>query len=280
MRKTTITLLLILMTVTVAAAQEIRPTNVLFVNEDVTSFIVSGETIKMMDLSRPADEIVGNQPGDNIVRIKPVKPQDEGTDMGIVTVVGERSISQFQLIYTNDVQRASSEYHVMSRDQVSYVNPEVDMDFKTMYDYAWAIWSSGKRFYDVSNKENRLEIRLNNIYTVGRYFFLDVSMYNRTKIQFDIDEIHIKLCDKKQMKRTSYQELEIKPVMTLLPETSFKKGYRNIFVIEKVTFPDEKVLSFCVNEKPVSGRSITLNIDYGDVLSADSFDRSLMQMLP
>ena len=116
---------------------------------------------------------------------------------------------------------------------------------------------------------------MNNLYTVGNYFFFDVTVENRSKIQFDIEEIRIKLCDKKQSKSISSQEIELKPVLEMKPIRRFKKTYRNIFVLEKLTFPDEKVLSFTMSEKPISGRTVTLRIDYADVLNADGFDNSL-----
>ena len=52
----------------------------------------------------------------------------------------------------------------------------------------------------------------------------------------------------------------------------FKKRYRNVIVIKKLTFPDAKVLRIEVSENQISGRVITLDINYDDVLNADCFD--------
>jgi hypothetical protein len=43
-----------------------------------------------------------------------------------------------------------------------------------------------------------------------------------------------------------------------------------------MTFPNDKVLTIEMSEKQISGRSISLNIDYEDVLNADSFNSSLL----
>ena len=56
----------------------------------------------------------------------------------------------------------------------------------------------------------------------------------------------------------------------------FLHGYRNIVVIRKMTFPNDKVLTIELSEKQISGRNISLNIDYEDVLSADSFNEVLL----
>ena len=65
--------------------------------------------------------------------------------------------------------------------------------------------------------------------------------------------------------------------MQLEESKSFKYGYRNIIVVKKMTFPNDKILTIEMSEKQISGRTISLNIDYEDVLSADSFNRVLLE---
>lgn len=120
-------------------------------------------------------------------------------------------------------------------------------------------------------------MRLNNIYVVGEYIFVDFSVENLTNLQFDIDELRFKLQDKKQQKATNVQTLELKPALLLDRSLSFKKGYRNVAVMKKMTFPNDKVLSIELSEKQISGRTISLQLDYEDVLSADSFSSLLLR---
>ena len=54
-------------------------------------------------------------------------------------------------------------------------------------------------------------------------------------------------------------------------------GYRNVIVVKKMTFPNDKVLTIELSEKQISGRTISLSIDYEDVLSADSFNHILLE---
>lgn len=257
-------------------AQQIFPSGNIFLNEEITTFIVSGENIEMVDISVMDTMVVGNQPGDNIVRLKAVKAFKNCERLGVVTIIGERSIAQYNLFYVASKDAATTEYRIRDKEMVGYLNPAVDMDAMTMYKYCWRIWGSERKFYDVTNSNNKMVIRLNNLYTAGGYFFLDISVENRSNIRFDIEEIRIKLCDKKQAKATSTQEIELKPVMDLMKKTkSFQKNYRSVFVLKRLTFPDEKVLQFTMSEKSISGRVISLKIDYADVLNADAFDNSL-----
>ena len=119
-------------------------------------------------------------------------------------------------------------------------------------------------------------MRLNNVYSVGEYFFIDFSVENRTNLRFDIDELRFKLSDKKQQKATNVQDLMLEPVLLLEKSTSFQHGYRNVVVLKKMTFPNDKVLSIELSEHQISGRTISMTVDYEDVLSADAFDSSLL----
>lgn len=65
--------------------------------------------------------------------------------------------------------------------------------------------------------------------------------------------------------------------MTLEQAKSFKHGFRNVIVLKKMTFPNDKVLTIEMSEKQISGRNILLSIDYEDVLSADSFNAVLLE---
>lgn len=243
----------------------------IYINSEVTTFISTGDVIKLMDLSLPGNVVVGNQPGENIARIKPVQKGMHGEDMGVLSIVSERALFQFNLRYVDDPLMATVRYQCGPEDGVSYLNPAVDMPQREMYEYGWRIMNSRNRFYNVSNTANRLKFRLNNIYTEGNYFFIDVTLLNKSNIKFDIEEIRVKLCDKRKVKNTNNQEIEIIPTMMINTDKSFKREYRNVIVLPKMTFPDEKVLTVTIAEKQISGRTISLNIDYSDVLHADSF---------
>lgn len=249
---------------------------VLTVNEQVTTVVTAGEPIRFVDIS--TELVAGDQPINNTIRLKPKKGAADGDILGIVTIVTERYRAQYGLVYTSRMQEAVSDKVIQLEEQVGYRNPAVSMSTEDMYAYAHKIWNSPARYRDVSAKGNRMTIRLNNVYTVGEYFFLDFSIDNRSNIRFDIDEIRLKLMDKKISKATNAQVVELRPALMLDRTTSFKKGYRNVLAVKKLTFPNDKVLTIEVNEKQISGRAVKLNIDYEDVLSADSFNELLLDI--
>lgn len=161
-----------------------------------------------------------------------------------------------------------------------YENPAVAMPQKEMAAYAWAIYSMRPKFRDIYSKAYGIKAVVNNIYSIGDYFFIDYSLYNRTKVKYDISEVRVKLTDKKELKTTNAQTIELAPVFALNSSKSFLKAYRNVLVLDKLTFPDEKVLKIEVSENQISGRVVTLDIDYKDILHADGFDEGLTRYLP
>lgn len=248
----------------------------LTVNEQITTVITASEPIRFVDIS--TDMVVGDQPINNTIRLKPKEgAHADGEVLAIVTIVTERYRTQYALLYTTRLQEAVIDKQILPEEKIAYNNPSVSLSTEDMTRYARSIWNSSARIRNVSTKQHRMTMRLNNIYSVGEYFFIDFSIDNRTNIRFDIDELRIKLADKKQSKATNSQIIELAPSLVLDQSKTFKHGYRNVIVLKKMTFPNDKVLSIEISEKQISGRTITLNIDYEDVLYADSFNAILLR---
>lgn len=248
----------------------------LTVNEQVTTVITATEPIRFVDIS--TDRITGDQPINNTIRLKPKEAgHGDGEVLAIVTIVTERYRTQYALIYTTRMQEAVTDKEIQQMEMTAYHNPAVSLSTEDMYRFARQVWLSAARYRNVSRRQHRMTMRLNNIYAVGDYFFIDFSIENRTNIRFDIDEVRVKLADKKVSKATNSQVIELKPEMELEQRRSFLHGYRNVLVVKKMTFPNDKVLTIEVSERQISGRTIALNIDYEDVLCADSFNDVLLR---
>ncbi len=248
----------------------------LTVNEQVTTVITATEPIRFVDIS--TDRIAGDQPINNTIRLKPKDAgHGDGEVLAIVTIVTERYRTQYALIYTTRMQEAVTDKEIQPAEMTAYHNPAVSLSTEDMYRFARQVWLAPARYRNVSRRQHRMTMRLNNIYAVGDYFFIDFSIENRTDIRFDIDEIRVKLADKKVSKATNAQVVELKPEMELERRRSFLHGYRNVLVVKKMTFPNDKVLTIEVSERQISGRTIALNIDYEDVLCADSFNDVLLR---
>ena len=271
--------LLCFVTINLLRAQEtIREMELLTVNDQITTVITATEPVRFVDIS--TDRVAGDQPLSNTVRLKPkegAEVNEDGDILAVVTVITERYRVQYALIYTTRPQEAVTDKAVLLSETVPYNNPAVSLSTEDMTRMARRIWNAKAKYRNVGTKKHHLELRLNNIYTAGEYFFIDFSVENRTNIRFDIDEIRFKVEDKRKSRATNDQSIELSPALLLEKGTTFNRGYRNVAVLKKLTFPNNKVLTIEMSEKQVSGRTITLEIDYEDVLHADSFDHGLLE---
>lgn len=267
-------------TLSVMTASAQRTTDemqLLTVNENVTTVITASEPVRFVDIS--TDKVVGDQPINNTIRLKPkegMETNKDGDILAVVTIVTERYRSQYALIYTSRLEEAVTDKSIALDERIPYNNPAVSMSTADMVKYAREIWTSPARYRNVSTRMHRMTMRLNNIYSVGEYFFLDFSVDNRTNIKFDIDQLRVKLQDKKTSKATTVQTIELTPELILDPVKSFRYGYRNVIVIKKMTFPNDKILTIELSEKQISGRTIFLSVEYEDVLNADSFHKTIL----
>lgn len=265
-----------LLTAQQAAAQTtFQEMEQLTVNDRVTTVITASELIRFTDISTA--DVAGDRPIENVIRLRPVSGEHEdGELLAIVTIVTERYRTQYALVYTTRMEEAVTDKEIAVAERTPFNNPAVGMSTADMTRFARQIWCSPAQFRNVATKSHRMVMRLNNIYSAGGLFFIDFSVENRTNIRFDIDQLRVKLSDKKVTRATNAQEVELQPRLILEHATTFRKGYRNVIVLDKLTFPNDKVLTIELSEKQISGRTIRLDIDYEDVLSADTFSNMLL----
>ena len=244
-------------------AQSDNP-NTVYVNELVTTHIICSEPIQYIDLS--TDKVVGDLPMKNVLRVKP--KENELGNLGVLTIIAQQYMVQYEIVYTRSTD-ASRKIVIGQEDAQSLLLHEVEFTYEDMKAHCAKILQSKSRRPKSRIKELGIEARLNQIYTVGDYYLVDLSILNRTKIRYDIDQIRFKIADKKITKATNFQEVEIKPEYQFYRVDSFEKKYRNVFVFKKFTYPNKKVFSIELAEKQISGRNIKLEIDYKKVLNAD-----------
>jgi conjugative transposon TraN protein len=234
-----------------------------FVHPDISTHFVSHEEIKYVDISTQG--VVGDIPLPNILRIKPAS---DTVNLGVITIIGERYLKQYELIWGTKTI-ADKEIVINPVQATSYLLKGITITKSEMRDLSRGILKNKPSYHAVKSKGNGIEISLNNIYTLDDFFFIDFTVKNKTNIKYDIDKIGFTVVDKKQTKSTNFQEIEIPVEFILNDISSFQKDYRNVFVFRKFTFPDDKVFNIEFAESQISGRVINLQIDYSDILKAD-----------
>jgi conjugative transposon TraN protein len=245
---------------------------VIYLPDSLSVHFISPEPIQYVDIS--SSNIVGDLPVKNVLRIKyrtdsakRVFPHD-----AVVTIIGEKFMAQYHVIYSPEPQGGAiqTDVEINPADTRPLDFPGISLSQPELKQYAFGLLDKRPEKHLAHSKAYGIRANLNHAYTLGDYIFLDLGFENSTNLSYIIDAVRFKINDKKVTKASTVQSLEIKPDFTLLTVPTFKKHYRNIFVFKKFTFPGNKVLQIEMSEQQLSGRVITLDITYKDVLEADT----------
>ena len=123
------------------AGNNIEELKVLYINKDVSTHFLAMEDIKYVDIS--IDKIVGDIPTGNTLRVKPI---EEGAS-GVITIVTERFLVQYMLVYTSDISKVYTRFNIPYSDLRSYMNPETNLTKSQMYDYAHRMFISDNKIF-------------------------------------------------------------------------------------------------------------------------------------
>ena len=270
----------------------------LYITTDVNLHFRTPEPVQFVDLS--TDRMIGDLPAENVVRIKILKSEEErnltsdtlkksgpvkskfsnplfyytdNQELGIVTIVGQSFMAQYKLIYKapqysqvvqTNIEIAPSDMQPLEYPQYQFSNVELKR-------FALEVLKAKQKKPIRKEKDMSLTAKLNSIYTLDNYVFLDLDFKNSSNLTYDIDELKFSIDDKKIYKSSNNQSIEIQPIFQLYNNKQFKRSYRNVYVFKKFTYPNNKVLNIRLVEQLISGRTINLPVKYSDILQADTF---------
>ncbi|PWS32672.1 DUF4138 domain-containing protein [Pedobacter paludis] len=263
----------------IATAQELKKNfddrlPLVGISRNATLHFISPENISYVDISTPA--LKGDLPLSNILRLKISSDSSSklvnNADVGIVTVVGETFIAQYRIYFLPPWESAVHPVLVdISPTDCRPISAGVDIPIADLKKHAFSLLREHSSNFLREEEKYGVSMSLKQIYTLGDYIFFDLKLQNNTNLPFDIDALSFSIDDRKITKATNVQSVSLNPVWQLYAKDSFKKSYRNIYVLKKMTYPENKLLNISLKEKQISGRNLVLQIPYKDVLRADTF---------
>jgi conjugative transposon TraN protein len=240
---------------------------VVYLPENVSVQFISPEPIQYVDIS--AKSVIGDLPLKNVLRIR-LKDSVKTAD-AILTITGEKFIAQYHVIRADSITARDSrtEIAIEPADTKPLDISGIGFSQNQIKQLALNLFCKRPGKAIEKTKAFDLKAELYDVYTAGDYIFIDLGYRNKTNLAYNIEDFRFHIDDKKITKATNVQSVELHPEFVLFNNPLFQKTYRNIIVLRKLTFPGNKVLHIELSEKQFSGRVITLNISYQDVLNAD-----------
>lgn len=241
---------------------------IVYLPENVSVQFISPEPIQYVDIS--AKSVIGDLPLKNVLRIR-LKDSVNSAD-AVITIAGEKFITQYHVIRADSItaRDARTEIAIDPGNTHPLDISGIGLSQNQLKQMALNLFCKRPGRAIEKTKAFNLKAELYHIYTAGDYVFIDLGYRNKTNLAYNIEDFRFHIDDKKITKATNVQSVEVKPEFILFNNPLFQKTYRNIIVLKKITFPGNKVLHIELSEKQISGRVITLNITYQDVLDADT----------
>lgn len=250
---------------------------VLKMREGTTVHILSPEPIEFIDLS--SEHLYSDLPKSQIARIALKKDTAASDflevpprDLGIITVGTGSFIAQYRAVESfNPHEEMPSSLTIEPFHTLPIEKGPGELSLSKLQELSLRMASLSPERPLQKEKSGQLSAALNNLYVLGDYLFLDISLLNHSAHYFSLDKVLFSLEDKKVRRLTNAQSVSLLPVFSLQQAGSFKKSFRNIYVLKKLSFSATKHLTIRFLEKQLSGRSLELSLSYRDLLSADTF---------
>ena len=267
---------------TIVPEQTIEPYHV-EVTFTKTVHILFPAAVKYVDLGS-TDLVAGKADGaENVLRVKSAVRGFPGeTNFSVITSDGV--FFAFNVVYADAPARLSIQmedwlhkdpYGDFAKDQMYVRLKELgDENPLTVNRIMYTIFKKDVRLMkNVGSKRFGMQLLLKGIYIHDDLFYFHTVLKNSSNVNFDIDRVRFRVADRKVAKRTALQETFVDPVRMYNEISAVKAGetLRNIYVFQKFTIPEDKVLIMDVFEKN-GGRHQSFMIQNSDLVDAHSVD--------
>lgn len=225
-----------------------------------TTSIVFPYPIKSIDKGS-ADVLVQKAKGvENILLVKAARQYFFQTNLTVVT--SDAKLYVFVLNYDEDcpdLNIKAENAAAASKDVLFTLENENQKKIEQSASLALS-----KKIKTSGFKKSKFQIKLevSGIFINEDVLYLRVVFENKSKINYDIDQLRFFIRDQRKSKRTASQEIEIQPLYSTSSSTviPYKSEIIKVFALEKFTIPENKYLTLQLIEKN-GGRHLEANVN-------------------
>ncbi|SER31075.1 DUF4138 domain-containing protein [Pedobacter rhizosphaerae] len=234
----------------------------------------SPEPIRYVDLSSP--DLKGDLPLDQLLRVK-LKLDSGKTKYDespyLITIAGESFLAQYRIIALDhhSMQPLTTEIEIQPKDMLPLSPASPELTTPQIKACALELLSQHKSRKLFSARGQDISLHINRIASAGDLIFIDITASNASHMAYEIDNLEFSLQDRRIVKATNQQSIELKPRWQLYPSKRFTQHYRNIYVLNKLSLSGEKCLKITLTEVQPSVRKVSIFLKSRDLLNADTF---------
>ncbi|EHQ44312.1 conjugative transposon protein TraN [Myroides odoratus] len=219
-----------------------------------TTHILFPSSIEYVDLG--SSDIIARkvETTSNVLRLKTIKEDITPTNFTVITNDGkyynfnttykEQPIQLSYDLTKFENQNSKKQSEVLFKDLGNTSPSLADLLMK-------AIIKKNKKELNIKSKNYGVEARLKSIYIQDGKLYFHLSINNKSNLPYEVDYVSFKIKDRRTTKRTTVQEVSLKPIRSLSDAQIINSQSKqdNVFMLDQFTLSDKQVLLIEINEK-------------------------------
>lgn len=251
--------------ITASNAQQQVQNKTLTISYNKTTSLIFPFSITSVD--RGSDDVIAQKARgvENVLQIKASHKDFAETNLTVITADG--ILHQFAVTYSETPEAQA--ITVAANETPSIILVADVINEKVVQSNARTALDQKMKGNVRQEKKYQMAFALQDIFIHDDILYCRIHIRNKSAINYDVKSLKLFIRDKKKVKRTSSQEIEITPVF--IGNWAAKiNGYASstmVYAVKKFTIPDGKVLHINLFEDN-GGRNLGLKVDNKDILKA------------
>ncbi|GAQ16034.1 conjugative transposon protein TraN [Myroides odoratimimus] len=244
--------------------------------QNKTTHILFPSSIEYVDLG--SSEIIASkvEATSNVLRLKTTKEDITPTNFTVITNDGK--YYNFNTTYKEEPLQLSYDLtkfeKQINKQQSEVLFKDLGITSPSLADlFMKAIINKNKKELNIKSKSYEVEARLKSIYIQDGKLYFHVFINNKSNLPYEVDYVSFKIKDKRTSKRTTIQEVSLKPIRSLTNSQTINSHSKqdNVFMLDQFTMSDKQMLLIEVNEKN-GVRSQVLKVRSSEILRLKKVD--------
>ncbi|MDM1353262.1 MULTISPECIES: conjugative transposon protein TraN [Myroides] len=222
--------------------------------QNKTTHILFPSSIEYVDLG--SNEIIANkvEATSNVLRLKTIKEDIIPTNFTVITNDGKyysfnASYNEEPMLLSYDLTKFEKQN---SKEQSEVLFKNLGTTSPSLANlFMKAIVKKNEKELNIKSKNYGVEARLKSIYTQDGKLYFHIFINNKSNLPYTVDYISFKIKDRRTSKRTTIQEVTLKPIRNYSDFQTIDSHSKqdNVFMLDQFTLSDKQVLVIEINEK-------------------------------
>lgn len=229
-------------------------------------------TTSIVSVDRGSRDVLAQkaQGVNNVLQLKAARENFPETNLTVITADGR--LHQFTVTYSAQPRELAASILANDSTKQDRLTPIIfttKMSEPQMLHYSEGIKATRSVIRLVNDRSHKMTLAMRGIYSADDVLFFRLELRNRSNVKYDADYVRFFIRDKKKAKRTSSQELSIKPLFIYGNDKTVDGKTRQtvVYAVNKFTIPDAKKLHIEIMER-AGGRHLALPINNHMIVNA------------